>query len=103
MYVYFNSNYKNKIVGDCTVRALSAFLGQDWKTTYIELCVKGYELADMPSSNATWCQYLLDKGYKRYIVNSECPDCITVREFAKRHDAGRRAISGHLGLWRQGS
>ena len=89
MYVYYNNNYQNKLVGDCVIRALSAFLGQEWQTTYIELCVKGYELADMPSSNAVWNAYLQDKGYKRTIVNSDCPNCITVREFAKKYNKGR--------------
>ena len=33
-YRYYNINPKNKTVGDCTVRAISKAMGQDWETTY---------------------------------------------------------------------
>ena len=49
-YSWHNENPYNRNVGDCTVRAISTALGQDWDTTYIGLCLEGYLLKDMPSS-----------------------------------------------------
>lgn len=53
-YVYYNPNPTGKNVGDCTVRAITKALEQDWDKTYIELSVYGLMLGDMPSANAVW-------------------------------------------------
>ena len=47
-FVYTNPNPKNKEIGDCTVRAISLALDQSWEDTYLDLCLKGYTLTDMP-------------------------------------------------------
>ena len=39
-YEYLNKNPHGRNVGDCTVRALSKALDQDWYTTYLGLCVE---------------------------------------------------------------
>ena len=83
-----NLNPFGKHVGDCVVRALSLALDQDWDTTYLELMSQGFSMKDMPSSNAVWGQYLKNKGYKRYIVPDECPDCYTVAEFCTDNPQG---------------
>ena len=57
-YVYYNPNPTGKNVGDCTVRAITKALEQDWDKTYIELSVYGLMLGDMPSANAVWGAYL---------------------------------------------
>lgn len=58
-YSWFNKNPLNRNVGDCTVRAISTALDQDWDTTYWGLCLEGYLLKDMPSSNEVWRKYLV--------------------------------------------
>lgn len=83
-----NLNPFGKHVGDCVVRALSLALDQDWDTTYLELMSQGFSMKDMPSSNAVWGQYLKNKGYKRYIISDECPDCYTVAEFCTDNPQG---------------
>lgn len=83
-----NLNPFGKHVGDCVVRALSLALDQDWDTTYLELMSQGFSMKDMPSSNAVWGQYLKNKGYKRYIIPDECPDCYTVAEFCTDNPQG---------------
>lgn len=83
-----NLNPFGKHVGDCVVRALSLALDQDWDTTYLELMSQGFSMKDMPSSNAVWGQYLKNKGFKRYIIPDECPDCYTVAEFCADNPQG---------------
>lgn len=49
-----NENPDGRNVGDCTVRAISTALGQEWETTYIALALQGYLMGDMPSANHVW-------------------------------------------------
>ena len=78
MYQQYNPNPTGKHVGDCTVRAISKALGQDWDTTYWGLAEEGALIKDMPSANAVWGSYLREHGFRR----SMAPDGITVAEFA---------------------
>lgn len=50
MYTMWNPSPTGAKVGDCAVRAVSKALGTDWGTAYTMLCVKGFEMADMPSA-----------------------------------------------------
>lgn len=88
MYEYFNPNPLQKKVGDCVIRAISKLTGQDWDTTYMDIILYGYMLKDMPSSNAVWDAYLIDKGYQKYAVPNTCPVCYTVRDFCADHPKG---------------
>ena len=89
MYEYYNPNKRNrKVVGDCTVRAVSKALGISWETAYIDLVMQGYYLADMPSSNAVMSSYLHSKGFSKHIIPDICPDCYSVEDFAKEHSKG---------------
>ena len=81
MFSYYNPNPKNKRVGDCTVRAISKALGQEWEVTYAGLLAEGFRLCDMPSANHVWGAYLRKKGFRRDILPDECPDCYTVHDF----------------------
>lgn len=96
MFEKFNPNPLGKAVGDCTVRALSAATGESWDETYIALCAVGYELADMPSANAVWGEYLKRCGFERCVLPSA--DTVTVAEFAAAHPRGVfvLALSGHV-------
>lgn len=97
-YVHYNANPFSNLVGDCTVRAISAVLDQDWEQTYVDLCLKGFLMRDMPSANRVWGSYLRDKGFRRDILPDECPDCYTVRDFCEDHPTGKYilAIQGHV-------
>lgn len=97
-FVKYNPNPAQKSVGDCTIRAISKALGQDWGTTYIGLALQGFEMCDMPSANHVWGAYLRKHGFRRHILPDTCPDCYTVEEFAAEHPRGTYilAISGHV-------
>lgn len=85
-------------VGDCTVRAISKALDQDWETTYAGLSFMGFSLADMPSANRVWNEYLKRKGFKRYVISNECPLDYAVNDFARDNPIGTYvlALDGHV-------
>ena len=88
MFVYLNLNPGNKIVGDCTVRAISLAMDQSWADTYADLTMVGRFLYDMPSSNSVWGEYLLLNGFRRHIIPNTCPACYSVRQFARDYPVG---------------
>lgn len=87
-YSFYNPNPSKKLVGDCTVRAISKILDQTWERTYSDLCSCGYEMKDMPSANAVWGSYLRSKGFQRYAIPGNCPDCFSVRDFCIENPKG---------------
>lgn len=92
-YVFYNPNPSRKLVGDCTVRAISCILDQPWVITYEDLCDRGLSMYDMPSANAVWGSYLRSKGYRRYAIPDACPDCYTVRDFCIEHPKGKYILA----------
>lgn len=88
MWVKFNPNPAGKSVGDCVVRALSVALNKTWPRAYDEVCKRGREECDMPSSDAVWGGLLRDRGFSRWAVPDTCPDCYTVRDFCADHPNG---------------
>lgn len=89
MWVEYNPNPIEKRVGDCVIRAISKVLDQGWEKTFIDLCVQGFMMCDMPSSNAIWAAYLRHKGFKKKIIPDTCPECYTVKDFCEEHPQGR--------------
>jgi hypothetical protein len=87
MWKRHNENPANARVGDCVIRAISTALGQDWVKTYAELCVQGLMFCDLPSSNAVWGSFLIDKGYSCSVIPNNC-QCYTVEDFCKEHPKG---------------
>lgn len=83
-YINTNPNPCKKIVGDCVVRALSIAESKKWQDIYIDLCMQGLEMCDMPSANRVWKEYLRRKGYIIYPITADC----SVREFADIHRYG---------------
>lgn len=88
MFKLYNKSPHGKKVGDCVVRAIAVALNKSWEDTYIELCLQGYLMLDMPSSNAVWNAYLKNIGYTRELVRDDCPECYTIGDFAEEHPTG---------------
>ena len=88
MYIKYNQNPCDKRTIDCTVRALATLLNEDWDAVYVQLCMKGYELCDMPSSKATVNHFLQSMGYKRHIAPDNFPYKYTVEDFANDYPDG---------------
>lgn len=98
MWVEYNPNPTGKRVGDCAVRAVACACGQTWEDAYVGLCLKGYELGDMPSANRVWGAYLRDHGFERRMVEADCKECFTVTDFCRKNKNGVfvLAISSHV-------
>ena len=92
MYINFNANPKNNLVGDCVIRAISTVLDKSWEEVYIDICIQGYISFDMPSSNAVWGAYLKNNGFIRKIIPNTCPDCYTVNDFCIDNPKGRYVL-----------
>ena len=88
MYVEYNPSPTKARVGDCAVRAVTKVLGVDWDTAYLMLCLKGYNMGDMPSSNAVIDACLREKGYVRRMLPDSCPQCYTLEQFSQDHSQG---------------
>ena len=97
-YVQYNPNSLGKRVGDCVIRAVSKATGQTWEETYTGICLKGFEMANMPSSDAVWGAYLRSKGFHRYAVPDNYGEDYTVETFSRDHPEGTYilAIGGHV-------
>ena len=92
-YLNYNPNPLGKNVGDCVIRCLTLALDTTWKGAYVQLCLQGLKMYDMPSSNRVWGALLTSNGYARHILPNECPDCYTVRDFAKEHSKGKYVVA----------
>lgn len=88
MYIQANPNPMGNYVGDCVIRAISLATGRSWDYTYLALCLNGYKLCDMPSSNHVWSNYLQSVGFKQGIVSQNCPSCYSVKDFCRANQNG---------------
>lgn len=70
------------------MRAVTKALGTDWETAYRMITRAGFQMADMPSSNAVWGAVLRAHGFTRHGISNRCPDCYTLEDFAAEHPEG---------------
>lgn len=98
MWIEHNENPQARRTIDCTVRAISTALMQDWEITFMGICTKAFFLKDMPSANHVWGAYLRSRGWKRNVIPNECPECYTVKDFCSEHTEGTYilALDGHV-------
>lgn len=92
-FVYLNPNPEKRLSIDCTVRAISIVLGEDWEEAYMGIALEGLFLHDMPSSNKVWGSYLVRKGFMKTLVPNVCPDCCTLSQFCKDHPTGTYLVN----------
>ena len=92
-YLHRNPNPKEKNVGDCTVRAICLATGQEWDKVYLDLCIQGYMMSDMPSSNDVWGKYLIDRGWNYKRLQDTCPFCYTVNDFCEDYPKGTYIVA----------
>lgn len=88
MYIQVNPNPYKRIVGDCVIRALCIATDSDWDTVMLELTIITLLVKDMQNSNEVWGIYLRDKGFTKETLPNTCPDCYTVKDFAKDNPTG---------------
>ncbi len=97
-YIFYNPNPSQKMVGDCVIRGVSRVTHQNWDDTYMDICMCGYAMKDMPSSNNVWENYLIKNGFIRTLLPDTCPNCYTVRDFCLDfpHGTYLLATGGHV-------
>lgn len=88
MYKYYNPNPAGKLVGDCVIRGVSNVTEKDWNETYTGICLQGFDMKDMPSSNVVWANYLVSQGFGRTLLDDSCPLCYRVKDFCNDHPYG---------------
>lgn len=87
-YIRLNENPHGILVDDCVIRAISTATGRSWDDVYLDLMIEGYEHKNWGNFNAIWWNYLIKKGYKRFIIPDTCPLCYTLKDFVKDHPHG---------------
>lgn len=92
MWIRINANPAGKRVGDCVIRAISIATGKPWLEVYDELFLTGRGEFDMMSSNDVWGLYLYRMGFNPFILPEACPECVTIKEFARRFPVGTYII-----------
>lgn len=75
------------------MRAISKVLDQTWEQTYDGLCLRGFEMKDMPSANAVWGSYLRLHGFQRYAIPGTCVDCYSIRDFCIEYPKGTYVLA----------
>lgn len=88
MWIYSNPNPCRQEEPDCVVRAIATATGQTWDAVHWDLCILSHSKCTMPSANWLWGLYLKKHGFEKFVLPESCPECITVREFAKKYKDG---------------
>ena len=98
MWEEYNPNPIERRVGDCTVRAIAKALDIDWEAAYVRLASQGFQMCDMPSSDAVWGALLHRNGFNRKSIPNSCPDCYTAEDFCNDNPEGIFVLSfgGHI-------
>ena len=104
MWIEYNPNPIQRRVGDCAVRAVAKALDVDWETAYELITENGYEMCDMPSSDAVWGSVLRQHGFYRFAVPNYCPECYTATDFLRDHPEGIYVLGfgGHVATAKDG-
>ena len=92
-FIEYNPNPRLLNTGDCVIRAISKALDMDWEKVYMDLTLKGLQLAMWGDTNAVWEAYLREKGFVQQVLPSTCPACFTIEEFAKEHKDGTYIVA----------
>lgn len=87
-YIQLNENPHGILVDDCVIRAIATATGRSWDDVYLDLMIEGYEHKNWGNFNAIWWNYLIKKGYKRFLIPDTCPMCYTLKDFVKEHPHG---------------
>lgn len=92
-FIFANPNPDELFNGDCVIRALSIALNKPWDDIYLDLCTLGFIMKDMQNADAVWGKYLIENGFKRYILNNECDTCYHLRDFCDDFPEGTYVIA----------
>ena len=92
MWIYANPNPCRQEEPDCVIRAIAIAMDMSWRRVHWDLCMMSHDKCTMPSVNWLWGLYLSKHGFERFLLPDSCPECISVREFARRYPEGTYVI-----------
>jgi hypothetical protein len=83
-FTFYNANPKNKVGGDCVIRAICVALGESWETVVREMTELGIKLGYVLNDKHVYEKYLESKGYIKYSEPRDENNCkITVKSAIK--------------------
>lgn len=84
-FVFYNANPKNKVGGDCVIRAICTSLGQSWEDTVREMTEMGIKLGYVLNDKHVYEKYLESKGFIKHSEPRDENNCkITVKTAIKK-------------------
>ena len=92
-FIRINENPQGLRVGDCVIRAIALITKKDWYDVYIDLSVKGMQMADTLDSNRVWMTYLKEQGFKIKTLVDSCPDCYSILDFCADYPSGEYLVA----------
>ena len=88
MWVHYNPNPTGRSVDDCSIRAVAKAINTDWETAYVLISSNGLAMGDMPHADSVWGSVLRERGFYRKVIPNSCPNCYTVKSFARENPRG---------------
>ena len=63
---FYNANYKNRIAGDCVIRAISTAMNKPWEVVFREMADLGLKKGYMPNDDQIIALYLENNGWIKH-------------------------------------
>lgn len=104
-WVFYEPNPVRTGAGDCAVRAVAKALDITWEDAYTRLSANGFQMGNVISADEVWGSVLRQNGFKRRMVNEDCPDCYSVEDFCGDHPKGLFVVKSenHVAVVKDGA
>lgn len=88
MYKYYNPNPVGRKTEDCSVRAVAKALGISWDDAHDLLSYASKQMGTIMNKNDVISAVLRQNGFHRESLPNFCPDCYTIKDFARDNPRG---------------
>jgi hypothetical protein len=88
MYKYYNPNPIGRRTEDCSVRAVAKALGISWDDAHDLLSYASKQMGTIMNNNDVISAVLRQNGFHRESLPNFCPDCYTIKDFARDNSRG---------------
>ena len=92
-YIYYNANPDGKKVRDCVFRALATVFHTTWDAIAVDLSMMQIKHHDLQNADVVWGEYLYLNGFRRGVLSSPCPNCVTIKEFCRLFPVGTFVVT----------
>lgn len=92
-WVRHNPNpYHRDDVPDCVIRAISIALGLSWFEVFDGLSATARAAGSVTCDDRVWGRYLFEKGFIPFVMPTDSPRDLTVRQFCRMFPHGTYII-----------